>query len=285
MSRKLGLSPKSLFDEGDATFLWAHNAKFKSYTGGTDDERAAIVSFATSLGRMVLSAVAERHSFDVPKAADLRAMLLKNREWIDLEGLVSASWSLGVPVVYLQVVPLAAKRMSAMAVRVGGRSVIFLVKSFDRPSPVGFYIGHEFGHLFHQHVSEGDVLVDMGDVLVADADKEETEADEFALELLTGSPRPIIDTGDVQVIGKNLAQAAQQAAPTYQVEPGMIALCYGHQSGNWRSTWAAMKLLYPKRAPAWRAVNGFALKQLDLSKVSADSADYLRSVLGFGDDT
>lgn len=284
VSRKLGLSPKSLFNEGDATFLWQHNAKFKSYTGGLDDERAAIVSFATSLGRLVLSAVDETHAHEVPAAGELRAAMLNHTEWVDVRALVAASWSLGIPIIYLKVLPLVAKRMSAMAVRVGDRSVILLARSYTKPSPVGFYIGHEIGHLHHGHVGEGDVLVDMGDVLKADSDKEEMEADEFALELLTGSSKPTIDTGGIQVIGANLAQAAIDAAPTYRVEPGMIALCYGHQSGNWKSTWAALNLLYPSPINMWAAINKYALTQLDLSKVSTDSADYLRTVMGYGDD-
>jgi hypothetical protein len=280
VSRKLGLSARSLFDEGDATFVWEHNAKFKSYTGGTHAEQAAIVSFATSFARLILSARTDDRSFAIPAASELRKLFLGNKGWIDLERMLAGCWSMGIPVVHLRVVPLSAKRMAAMAVRVGNQPVILLAKDYNTPAPIGFYLGHELGHLALGHVDDGDVLIDMGNLLDSDSDAEEKAADEYALELLTGTATPEIDTGDTRVIGTNLALAASIAAPQYRVEPGMIALCYGHQSGNWRATWAALNQLYPKPAPAWQFVNAIAQQQLDLTKVSSDSADYIRAIMG-----
>ena len=102
----------------------------------------------------------------------------------------------------------------------------------------------------------------------------------FALELLTGS-------SDLQVLPESsaynapaLAEVALRAGPELQIEPGTFAMSFGFSTGNWAVVNSAMRFIYGKGAPVWRAVNEIAARQVDLTLVPKDSAPFLASVLG-----
>src|SRR6266567_2405462 len=55
VARRLGLSPRALFD-GSPQFLWHDSTKFKNLGTITDKEQAILASFGTAVGRCALSA-------------------------------------------------------------------------------------------------------------------------------------------------------------------------------------------------------------------------------------
>ena len=74
-----------------------------------------------------------------------------------------------------------------MAASVEGRSVILLAKDSMYPAHATFYLAHEIAHIMLQHVDTNSVLVDFDrDQLPMYDDEEESQADAFALEILTG---------------------------------------------------------------------------------------------------
>jgi hypothetical protein len=217
-------------------------------------------------------------------ALELRGSILESgRPYVDLRDLLSLCWGIGIPVAYLRVFPWPRKRMSAMTVRLADRWVILLAKDSEYPAQIAFYIAHELGHIGHSHVANDEVIVDLEEENAPEEDdEEEGEADAFALELLTGSPQPIVlpDVKSAAASGKGLAHEALSRAAELQIEPGTLALSFGHSTKDWATAIASFRTIYHEAKPAWLEVNRIAMSQLDLDDVSSDTTEFIETVLG-----
>jgi hypothetical protein len=286
VARRLGLDPHSLLEDRDAPrFLWRDEARFKHLSGESDDERAGITSFGRAIASILLGASPPPVGELAGAAArTLREeVLASGRPFVTLVDLLSLSWALSVPVVHLRVFPWPQKRMAAMAVMVGARSTVLLGKDSSYPATLAFYVAHELGHIALRHVAADRQIVDLeGEVLAGDGeDEEEREADAFALELLTGSPDPVVlPTGSGRAHGRAVAHAAVESAQGLGIDPGTLALCFGHSTGDWRTANAALGHIYRDPQPVWAYVNAIARQQLELDDIPVDASDYLDAVLG-----
>lgn len=286
VARRLGLDPHSLLEErGEPRFLWREEARFKHLSGESDRERAGITSFGRAIASVLIGALP-------PSAADLsgvaahalrESVLASGQPFVTLGDLLALSWGLAVPVVHLRVFPWQQKRMAAMTVKVGGRSTVLLGKDSAYPATIAFYLAHELGHIALEHVAADRQIVDLEDEVPAASEKddEEREADAFALELLTGDPEPtVLATGPGWAHGGALAHAALESADALRIEPGTLALCFGHSTGDWQTANAALSHIYADPQPVWTYVNAIARRQLDLGELPNDAVDFLDAVLG-----
>jgi hypothetical protein len=271
-------------DEGVARFAWLDEARFKNLAGESELERAAIASFGRAIGSILLEATREGPEILTPDVAGIRNSILRSQPFVTLLDLLALSWAAGVPVVQLRIFPLRRKRMAAMTVRVGNRSAILLGKDSRYPAQVAFYLAHEIGHIALGHLSQGSSIVDLEDEhpSIAVSDKEENEADEFALHLLTGKTNPSVVSAFQSYNAPGLAEAVLRSAEAIHIEPGTLALCFGYSSGNWAVVNSAMRFIYESPRPIWREVNATAMRQLGIDHVPSDSRPYLTAVLGGG---
>jgi hypothetical protein len=281
LARKLGLDPRSLIDDRTAPrFVWRDEARFKHRTSEDEQELSAITSFGTALANILLSATPSTGQ-SLPHAAKLREILLHNRPFIGLSDLLSVSWSVAIPVVHLRVFPRQQKRMAAMVVSTENRNAILLGKDSDYPAHVAFYLAHELGHVALGHIKTGNVLVDLDSVLKAPTDDaEEMQADQFALELLTGQAQPLVLPYARRYTAAQLARDAIQAAVQHRIEPGTLALCFGYSTGDWATVNAAMRDIYRQPKPVWTEVNLVAQHELHLDNISDDNSSYVSAVMG-----
>lgn len=286
VARRLGLDPHSLLqDRDEPRFLWREEARFKHLSGETELERAGITSFGRAIASILIAAskLPEDDLAGVT-ARDLReSVLVSGQPFVTLGDLLALSWALAIPVVHLRVFPWPQKRMAAMTVRVGGRSAVLLGKDSAYPATVAFYLAHELGHIALEHIAADRQIVDLEDETPAsDAeDQEERDADAYALELLTGNPAPtVLPTGPGWAHGRALAQAALDTAQDLQIEPGTLALCFGHSTGDWQTANAALSHIYADARPVWIHVNAIARHQLESSDLPLDAFEFLDAVLG-----
>ncbi|MBN9023307.1 MAG: ImmA/IrrE family metallo-endopeptidase [Rhizobiales bacterium] len=282
LSRKLGLSPQSLLGER-VEFVWQDEARFKNLTAGDALQRGALASFGVAVGRLLLKATPPVRPLEGIAAFDLRNAILANREFVDLIGLLTACWGLGVPVVHLRVFPLRAKLMRAMIVEVEGRHAVLLGRNAMYPSPIAFTLAHEIGHAALGHVGSGRAIVDVGDPAFDGDDEEEREADAYGLELLTGSAKPAITTNTNNFSALGLAQACMTAGPPRGIEPGTLALCVGYIKDEWVIANSALKHIYSERKDVWRVVNAIAQRELVWDELGDESAQYLRILISSDD--
>jgi hypothetical protein len=284
LSRKLGLDPRSLLDDAPR-FIWRDEAKFKRLTAETDAEQAALISFGASVGRSLIAATTAVDFSLGPDPERYRHAILKDARYVGLHELLAFSWGVGIPVAYLRVFPLNAKKMTAMVVRAKGRFAILLAHDASYPAPVAFYLAHELGHAALGHVRDHVGVVELGDSLMdgAGTDQEELQADKFALHLLTGKPAPNIVASGSGFNAPAIANAVLQSSSELRIEPGVMALCFAHTSGAWQQAFAALSMIYPSAAPVWMQVNSVAFSQLDWQHLDDDTAIFLKSVLGEAD--
>jgi hypothetical protein len=284
LARKLGLDPRSLLEDAEEPrFVWHDEARFKHLTGQGELERSALASFGIALSAVLAGAVSSEFLMTGQSASKLRALALRQGlPYVGLRDLLLLSWALGLPVVHLRVFPGPQKRMAAMAVRAADRCVILLGKDSLYPPHVAFYLAHEIGHVALQHLAASPAIVDMepDEATVEARDEEEYAADRYALELLTGRPNPIVLPKGGRYSAKELGRVALSASADLHIEPGTLALCFGHATKDWATANAAMRFIYREEKPVWREVNRAALSQLALTEVSDDDRAYVLEVLG-----
>ena len=278
LARRLGLEPKPLLGER-VEFVWNDEARFKHLSAENEAQRAALASFGTSIGRLLLRAT-PGEATPIAGAEQLREAILRRSRFVDLHALIGTCWALGLPVIHLRVFPLEAKSMHATVVAVDRRHAVLLGRDASYPAPIAFTLAHELGHVMLGHLGDARALVDLKDpALTRDGDQQEDEADRFALTLLTGSPEPDIRTNLDRFNAPTLAAAALAAADEYAVEPGSLALCLAYQRKAWPVAMSALRFIYNQPMPAWREVNGIADGELQWDALGYEAADYLRNVM------
>ena len=280
LARRLGISPKSLSGER-VEFIWTREAKFKSGPNPGAEVGPILSSFAIAIGRSMTAAAPPFTNLDGFTALDLRRLILKDRPFVDLQGILSFCWAVGIPVVHLQVLPLRSQSMHAMAVTVGTRPAVFLARNSTYPAPTAFTLAHELGHIILGHIAPSSALVDLEDPASSEtSDDQELAANRFALALLTADEHPEIDTNVDTFNAPSLARAAIHASKHYEIEPGTLALLYAHASGAWPRSMSALKFIYPNPRPVWREVNAIAKHQINWDTMTPDEAHYALKVMG-----
>lgn len=191
---------------------------------------------------------------------------------------------MGIPLVYQSVFPLAAKRMDAMTVAIGERPAILLARRTTYPAFLAFVIAHELGHIALGHLGRDRTLADFSiSALFGDDepgyfprdDREESDATSFAFELLTGNPAFAVEADRTHFNAAQVAVAATDASRTHRVDPGTVALSLGYLSNEWSAVYGALKLLRLHDPNLPEHINQIARKQLDLSELTSDGADFL----------
>ncbi len=263
--------------------MWREEARFKHLSSEDEVEQAGIASF----GRSVAAAMLNARSLEVRELAGTSAMAIREsilnagNPFVSLRELISLCWGVGIPVAHLRVFPWPQKRMAAMTVRVGDRNSILLGKDAGYPAPIAFYLAHELGHIALAHVQADTALIDLdtGDALTLADDQEEAAADAFALELLTGRPRPVVLSADGTASARELARTALSASEELGIEPGTLALCFGYSTQDWRTANASLRYVYGEASPVWAAINAVARAQLQLAASNEDWVAFLETVL------
>lgn len=190
-------------------------------------------------------------------AISIREHLLKNSNWIDFEILLNYVWSLGIPVIFSSNIP--PKKMDGLALKIQDRPVIVLTKGRAHGYLV-FDLAHELGHIVLGHLNQNQMIIDEKiSANYTETEIFEQQADEFALELLTGVRNTkFITKKHYSPIG--LSQAVLRKANEYHIDPLHIVLNYGHSSGQF---------------PLANQVLGYLVTQLGLEKTDQQTAyDY-----------
>lgn len=282
LARRLGLSAQSLLDDRPV-FLWRDEARYKSLTASIH-EQEAIASFGVSLARLLITAAPEPEGTLRNDPREIRGAMLQSEAVVSFNSVVALAWAFGIPVVFATILPTQNKRMQAMSVRVDGRFAIIVGRRYTHRAHAAYAVAHELAHCLLGHLDDTSTIVELDDpvrVGASSRDDEEFAADRFALELLTGSPRPEIEASQPTYSATQLAHAAMVASQQYHVDPGVLALCLGHVTGRWRQTFGALKIIPPGREDMGAILNVQASTQLDRGSLSSDGREYLDRALGW----
>jgi Zn-dependent peptidase ImmA (M78 family) len=284
LARSLGLDPRALIDGDQVRFAATVGPRFKGLSAADAAEQHAIISFGQSVARLLGTATVAEPAPRV-SAARLRTFMLEHGIVPSFQSITAICWQFGIPIVYLEITPLDRKRMHAMAAGQGARCAILIAMRDSLYAKAAFTIAHELGHIMLGHLDDEAAYLDMEDPMSAsDGAPNEEEANRYALELLTGRPEPVITTSTDEYNAQQLAQAAAAAGATEGVDPATIALCDGFRTGDWARSTAACLRIQGRPANVAVELNGYAERQLNMSRLGNDSRSYLRQVLGLDDD-
>ncbi|MBI5545494.1 MAG: ImmA/IrrE family metallo-endopeptidase [Deltaproteobacteria bacterium] len=275
-----------LAPNGKLELLATAPAKFKKAANVRDEDLALARSLMTQVAQMVASAVASPAPKRLPSADAIRqAILRRGAPWVGLEHLVPFCWSLGIPVVFLAALPTGKgiKKMDGMAALVAGRPVILIARDSKQPSWLLFILAHELGHLAAGHVPVNEVLIDQHVDRGSD-DREEKEANSFAIELICGRKVSYVSQRGGRISAASLARSALARAHEQQVDPGHIVLNFAHSMKGamtpaFALAQAALKILQPKPCGP-ETIQGAFREGLDWDRLSDDEQEFLSKMTG-----
>lgn len=283
LARQLGMAPSSLLSGESPQFIWYDETKYKNLGTTTDLEASVLASFSISVSRDALAATPPSMSRLSGDPSAVRQTLLEHSESIGLPEVLGLCWRHGIPVLQLRVFPLQHKRMHAVAARVGDRHAVLVGHESRFQAQVAFWVAHELGHIARGDVRDAAALMDVEDPLrVPTKDDEEEGADSWALELLTGHPDRVVESATDGYTASDLAAAVRKQSSVFRVDPGVLALCLGHNDSTWAQVMGALKILGEVDVGGF--INQTAATQLLWSELSLDSQAFLRTILDAADD-
>ncbi len=226
LAKLFSLRYTSLMDAGPAEFSLAGRC-FKRQRHIDEKSLDQASALASLSARLTLRAFDRHFEGQALNAADIRSHLLsRGLPWIDFKALVDYCWELGIPVIFVPSLP--SPKMQGLALKIDGRPAIVLT-SGRKHGYLVFDLAHELGHIALGHVSDDDWVIDEKIDAHAKSDGEqidiEAEANQFALELLTGN-RNTKFTAKVRLTGEQLAQHSIEYGRTNMIDPMHIALNY-----------------------------------------------------------
>lgn len=271
------LDIKSVLNAHEPLHFKESNCRYKHANNKEQSDLAAATALVQSLANTVAHITVNKYSF-FQDAQSIRSNFLnEGKPWVDFKSLVSYCWKHGVPVLYLPKLPVS-KKMDAVVVDVNGRPVISLTKKHKHESELLFLLAHEMGHIFHSHLEQGQTLVDKGVNKPNERDEQERQANTFAIELLTGTENTQYHSNGKPLTGNGLAKAAKEKSTKSQVDPGHIALNWGHTTECWGSAKAALNILYP--SPDWEDyIKSKLNKNIDEDEANEDQLNYLYKLM------
>lgn len=278
IASRLGFSLESLLDE-TKPLKHAHSSavKFKKRKGFKSDDVAVSSHFGISAARSLVTALGEITVETVPEPAALRRTLLESSDkpWVCSRNILDACWGFGIPVIHLRSLPKTLKKPQALTTMVGDRPVIVVFSGRKSPSWIAFVVAHELGHIYHKHLKPGETVVD--DVIDENSEStSESEANDFAVRLLTGQPDLGLNASR-KMNGKQLAAAVVDFGKRYNIAPGVAALNFAFTTGNWSLANGALSHIEGGDNAVLEIENAME-NHVDFDILSGDTGNWLRHV-------
>jgi hypothetical protein len=232
-------------------------------------------NIAAAAAQLIADIVSKPFENPGASAADLRKQIARatGSKTVTLPALLDLTWDHGIPVVFVGHLPPGSRRMDGMAAQLDGRPVIVTSKKSVHTAWLAFVIAHELGHICLGHVNNK-IVVDES-INGSDTSPEEAQANSFAVELLTGTPRANYDLGTF--VPSTVVRLAKEISFAKNVDPGVVILNHAfHRAGsaNWGMVKRALKQLEPD-ANAPKQICERMLKELDLKGLDEDQREYV----------
>lgn len=206
-------------------------------------------------------------------ASQVRQEILKSHAHCDLAPLLEYCWAAGVAVIHVKGLPERSKKIYGMALFCGARPVIVLASAKDSPPWLAFHLAHELGHILLGHVQEGMGPWVDGSIDAKGEDRNETEADEFACEVLTGQKRMSFKPTLGLTAGK-VAAAVRTYGEKHRISAGVVTLFYGRSANRWGPAQLALKELSEDHG-AHEQIDHALASKLAIDQMPESSARFL----------
>ena len=207
------------------------------------------------------------------------AILSRGHRWVSLPGLLDYCWDHGIPVLHLSEFPQS--KMEGLAIYTDDGPAIVLTLRRKQHAWLLFHLAHELGHIMRRHVI-GEDYVDDASIDPTDEEKQEAEANAFAVGLLTGDEEAAFVHDKGFIPPQKLANSVVITGEQYGIDPGVVLLNYiyhrikndGFSSSLWGFANKVLNTISPND-DAPQLIKDSMKARLDLAKIPPESADVL----------
>lgn len=278
LARFLGVRVQQVADPSATLAPTLPNVRLKRGRNMVVPEVTGSITAALHIARIAADLVKGMPAFTGPQpAAEIRAKLLARRgyRWPELQNILDYCWEVGIAVIHMTRLPAGARKIAGLATFVSDRPVIVLCSGQESPAWLAFHLAHELGHIMRGHVrAGGETLVDVS-LDAADEEGLETEADRYAIELLTGAPSLVISAAS-SLNAHALAKAAHDYGSNHGINPSSVALIYGYSQRRLNVAQAALRLMNEQTGASLILAEAFR-RHVHLEEVSDVAARALRT--------
>lgn len=205
-------------------------------------------------------------------ATEIRNQIIETNQKVSLERLLDYLWNNGVPVLHVSEFPNDVNKMDGMITNLSGRPIINISKNRKHDAWLLFIIAHELGHFVKGHLTKSDNIIYDTDIEY-EQDNEEKEANEFALELLTGSTSPEFKINQNIDSSFKLLNQVNSIGRRMDIDPGVIALNFAYLTKKWALVEQTLKNLNPK-ADAVKKIKDKIIQNLNFDNTTEENTDF-----------
>lgn len=292
ISRRLSLDFGHLLKGNVVLKSNAIGLAYKHSAAATPQSLQGATSIAISLAEAVNAAMGDRLA-ELPGSAKQLARRIReaNNDIVSLEGLIRICWGSGIPVVPMPNLPVGVRKMDGAVISTAQRPVIIISKKRSSRAWLAFILAHELGHIGCGHLLKSGSIIDVSlkeqTTFEAESstDKQEREADRYALDLLGGEAADNVVAGWPSWISPvEIAVRAREVHRDIHVETGHLILRYAFQSKRWSECTTAMNFLSEDTNAEALMLSAIA-EHLDLDLIADDLKDLVLQVTGMLEST
>lgn len=297
ISRRLNLELNSLLDTNSTPkFKSSCQPKFKTSKNITEETLKLSSVLASRIAELAAYACNTKYQpIEDLTLIEIRQEILRNKTYIDLEGVLDFCFSKGIPVVHFNQLPKGAKKFEGMVTYFDNRPIIIISLNHKSTAKLLFIVLHELGHIHKQHIKDK-CLVDTK-IKLDSIDQEEIEANQVANQILfkDASFNYYQRTYTTLLTGEHLAKLAKNySAQDLSISPESIVMNYSwHKAEDprneniksiiWSTANKALKIV-GENSHAPKIINNKLNDNLDWDKLSEDNQEYLELMTGLNAD-
>lgn len=292
ISRRLSLDIGQLLKGNVVRKSNATGLAYKHSAAATPQSLQGATSIAIALAEAVNAAMSDQPATSPGKAAQLATRIREANDGIvSLEGLIRICWESGIPVVPMPNLPVGVRKMDGAVISTSQRPVIIISKKRSSRAWLAFILAHEVGHIGCGHLNKSGSIIDVSlqeqTTFEAESsvDKQEREADRYALDLLGGSiADEVVANWPSWISPVEIAVRAREAHREVHVESGHLILRYAFRSKRWSECMTAMNFLSEDTNADSLLLSALA-DNLDLNEVADDLQDLVTQLTGMNAST
>ncbi len=181
---------------------------------------------------------------------------------------------------------MGIKKMDGAVFNINQRPVIIIARKNDSRSWLNFILAHELAHYCLGHLEasssiiDADLKSDIETQTENDQDAQESEADEFALQLLGGAESSaLLASWSPRMDGVTLAAQARANHKKVGASAGHLVLRHAYMRKSWREAQMALRFLDEDFEAQQELVRTLA-RNIDLNLIADDLQDLVSNVTG-----
>lgn len=261
---------------------------FKHRAGVEPSSLEAASFIAASLVHTILAAMPKKYE-KLPNSAEETQGSVRQLGggMVSFDALVDLCWQHGIPVIPLPHLPVGVRKMDGAALQDDGRPAIVIAKRKSSKAWLSFILAHEIAHVALGHLKPGSSIVDVSlqDMATyateSDQDRQEADADAFALRILGGGvAESIIATWPSRSSPVEIAAAARGAGRSVGIEPGHLVLRFAFKTRRWAESVTALGFLTEDFDADGELIRKL-MSHIDIDLIAEDMQDMVMQITGY----